>query len=134
MRKSFFGLNWDFVGFMASLTCALHCAIVPIILTMGALGGATWLEHPFLEGSFIALSLMLASWSLIGSYINNHRNFSALATVLAGFILIIASRFVEGSAEILLTVSGGLIIATAHYINWRLLKDSEPVYQLKNGS
>ena len=122
MENKFFGFNWDFFGFVASLACALHCATVPLILTIGALGGLAWLEHPLVEGSFILLSLVLASWSLLGSYIHQHRNLSALVTVLLGFVLIIASRFAAGSAEVLLTVLGGLTIALAHYINWRTLK------------
>ncbi len=122
MEKKFFGFNWDFFGFMASLACALHCATVPLLLTIGTLGGLAWLEHPVVEGAFIALSLLLASWSLIGSYFNQHRNLSALVTVVLGFVLIIASRFAEGNAEVLLTVLGGLTIALAHYINWKLLR------------
>lgn len=122
MENRFFGFNWDFFGFMASLACALHCASVPLLLTFGALGGLAWLEHPMVEGAFIVLSLLLASWSLINGYFNQHRNVSALLTVVLGFVLIIASRFTEGSAEVILTVFGGLTIALAHYINWKLLK------------
>lgn len=132
MEKRFFGLNWDFFGFIASVACALHCATVPLLLTIGALGSLAWLEHPVVEGSFIVLSLMLASWSLIGSYFNHHRNLSALVTVILGFVLIIISRFTEGSAEAILTVIGGLTIALAHYINWKLLKVCQSCVVIKS--
>jgi hypothetical protein len=132
MENKFFGLNWDFFGFIASIACALHCATVPILLTIGALGGLAWLEHPLVEGFFIVLSLLLASWSLIGSYINQHRNPSALVTVVLGFLLIITSRFIEGSAEAVLMVIGGLTIALAHYINWKLLKVCRSCVMLKS--
>ncbi len=131
MEDKFFGFNWDFLGFMASIACALHCSMLPLLLAAGALGGLAWLEHPIVEAFFIMVSLIVASWSLIGSYVNRHRNLTALITVVLGFVLIIASRFAEGGAEMLLTTLGGLVIALAHVINWRLLKECEACMLVK---
>ncbi len=123
MRERFINLtNKDFLGFMASMICAVHCAVVPVLLTLGTLGSLAWLEHPLVEMTFILISLVLAAWSLVTGYFRHHGNLTALAVVLVGFMLIIASRFVEGSGEVLLTVFGGLTIAAAHLINWNLLK------------
>ncbi len=131
MQDKFFGFNWDFLGFMASLACALHCSMLPLLLAAGALGGLAWLEHPIVEAFFIAVSLIVASWSLINSYVHRHRNLTALVTVVLGFVLIIAGRFVEGGAEMLLTTLGGITIAMAHVINWRLVRDCEACVLVK---
>lgn len=118
----FISLNKDFFGFMASMACAIHCALLPFILTIGALSSLAWLEHPMIEAGFILLSLILAGWSIVIGYLRHHKNYTALITVLVGFALIIASRFFEGSMEAILTTLGGLTIAAAHIINWRLLR------------
>lgn len=121
-EESFIGANKDFFGFLASMACAIHCAALPFILTIGALGSLSWLENPLIEYTFIAISLILASWSIIGGFLNHHKNLTVVLVVLLGFALIVASRLVEGPAEAILTSVGGVIIAIAHIYNWRLMK------------
>ena len=122
MEERFFSFNKDFVGFLASLTCAVHCSLLPIALTFGALSGLAWMERPWVEAVFIILSIIIATWSLADGYFNKHKNFKAIGIVIVGFGFIILSRFVEGNWEAILTTLGGIGIAVAHYVNWSLLK------------
>ncbi|MEL7122079.1 MAG: MerC domain-containing protein [Bacteroidota bacterium] len=122
MKDRFFSLNKDFVGFIASMACAIHCSLLPLALTFGALSGLAWMERPWVEAVFIILSIIIATWSLADGYFNKHKNFKAIAIVIVGFSLIIMSRFVEGNWEAILTTLGGIGIAVAHYVNWTLLK------------
>ncbi len=121
-EQNFFGLHLDFVGFTASMLCAIHCAALPLLLSAGLLGSIAWLHAPWVEGTFIAASLVVASWSLLRSYFSHHQRFIAISVVVFGFLLIIVSRFVAENWEPLLTAGGGVLIAVAHIINWRLCK------------
>ncbi len=123
MKNNFVRLHLDFVGFSASMLCAVHCAALPIWMTIGTLGGMVWLENPFFEGIFIAASVGIAAWSLSRSYWLHHHQWTALKIVAAGFLLLLAGRLVENAWEVALTVAGGITIAAAHWVNWRLSKN-----------
>ncbi|MDZ4682781.1 MAG: MerC domain-containing protein [Saprospiraceae bacterium] len=125
MKSRFVSLNADFAGFMASMICAVHCAALPFVLTIGALSNLAWLEHGLFEVIFITLSIIIASWSLVRSYFQRHHSLRAIFIAAAGFSVIIASRFVEGDWEHWLTMIGGIIIATGHIVNWRLVVECQ---------
>ena len=122
MKSTFIGNNLDFYGFFASSLCAIHCAAVPILMMFGALGSLSWLDNYWIELGFILVSMILAYWSLSISYKKHHQNWRAIKIVVIGFILLIISRFVPHHLGDLMVVIGGLIIAYAHLVNWRLLQ------------
>ena len=122
MHSKFISLNLDFLGFFASLLCAIHCLAVPFVLTFGALSGLSWIENHAIETFFIILSIILASLSLISAYRTKHGKLDAIYIVSVGFLIIMASRFAEGNGHLILAALGGFLVATSHFINWRLLK------------
>lgn len=127
MKNKFFSFNLDFLGFSASFLCAIHCALLPVLLTFSAMSGLEFLEDPYIEYGMIGLSAVLASISLITSYRKNHGNALPLIVVTVGFSFIVLSRF-GGESEVfeaVLMTIGGLSIATAHVLNWRLCKQCE---------
>ncbi len=122
MEKKFFSLHLDFVGFWASALCAVHCLAVPVVVAMGAGNGLAWLSDPWLEFGFIGAAIAIAGWSLARSYFQHHRKFTAISVVAGGFLLLLLSRFVEHEWEPTLAVLGGIVIAAAHVVNWRLCR------------
>ena len=127
MEKHFIGYNTDFFGFFASLLCAIHCSLLPFVMTIGMLGGLSWLAEPWVEVTFIVLSVVLATMSLYPSYKKQHQNNKALKIAGVGFSLLFISRLVGhgNSIEVVTIVVGGLLIAFAHVVNWQLLKKSQ---------
>jgi len=124
MKSKFLSLHIDAIGFSASLLCALHCALLPFVLSILPLTGLQFLENPIIEYSFIALSLALASTSLIKSYLKYHKDSFPLKLLFDGFILILVGRFLDSeAAEATVTALGGVSIALAHYINWSYNQD-----------
>lgn len=113
----------DTVGILASSICAIHCLLLPMILSMSAFGGFVFLNNPVLENIFLATSAFVAIGSLLTSYIRHHRKFTAIGILLFGFLFIGLSRFVAGFNESLLTSSGAAMVALAHYVNFRLCKN-----------
>ncbi len=118
----FINNNIDFWGFLASFLCALHCAAVPLILLFGSLGSFAWLANHTVELVFISISIILAYWSLWTSYAKHHKKRKAVNIVLFGFAFLFISRLVPHHIGDILVVIGGLIVAYAHYVNWRLLQ------------
>ena len=126
MKNQFVGLHLDFIGFSASLLCALHCAALPFLLSLAPLAGLQFLDNPLIEYAIILLSFFIASNSLVRSYRKHHQNLIALIVALVGFTLIGAGQFLEPEwKEVLLTSSGGATIAIAHLINWKFIKQSK---------
>ncbi|MFN7116212.1 MAG: MerC domain-containing protein [Saprospiraceae bacterium] len=122
MKQKFISTHLDFLGFSASMLCALHCMAIPLVMTIGALSGLAWLENPWIEATFIGLSFVIATWSLTRSYLLHHHHLTAIRIVALGFALILVSRFVEHHWEPIFAAVGGITIAGAHWKNWQLQK------------
>ena len=129
MKNRFVGLHLDFIGLSASLICALHCAALPLLLTMAPLAGLEVLENPWIDFSFIAVSFVIAISSLSHGYRKHHHRSMSLMVATIGFLLIAAGQLIHSEAmEIPLMVSGGSMVAIAHLINWRHIQQSEVKY------
>jgi len=120
----------DFIGIAASLLCAVHCLALPFLLTVGVLSGLLWLGSALVEWTFISLSIMIAGFSLLWSFLRQHRRTEPLWLAGIGCMLLIMSRLVEGADEHLLTGLGGILIAVAHFVNWRLTQKPSLSLQL----
>jgi len=126
MKNQFIGINLDFIGFSTSLLCAIHCAALPFLLTMAPLAGLQFLDNPWIEYSIILLSFFIASSAIIHSYLRHHHRPLALTIALTGFVLIGFGQVLESEwKEVLFTSIGGIAIAIAHLINWKLINQSK---------
>ncbi|MEL6719059.1 MAG: MerC domain-containing protein [Bacteroidota bacterium] len=121
MQDKFFGINLDFLGFSASLLCAIHCISLPLLLSIGALSGLAWLENELLEQGIILFSFVVASWSIGQSYFKYRIKLDAIAMVFVGFGFIFCAHFLAENLEPILMMIGGLCVAFAHYLNWKMV-------------
>jgi hypothetical protein len=119
------GNRLDRIGAAASLACAVHCAVTPLIVGLLPLVGLSFLASEQAEWSLVGLSLCVGIWSLLPSYARKHRHWRPLLIFASGAGLIIAVRLLaeEGSSlEAPAMVAGALLIACAHLINRRLCR------------
>jgi hypothetical protein len=113
----------DAVGTIASLTCAIHCALMPVIATSLPLIGLGFLAD---EGMEVALSLLSSVLAVAGFGLGfrRHRSLRPLVFLPAGIILFVLGRVAEGSgwgrACLPCLVGGGLLLAVAQIQNRRL--------------
>jgi hypothetical protein len=122
--KNFFSLHLDLFGFFASILCAVHCATIPILLTVSTWSGLQLLSNPSIEIMVLCASTALALVSIVPAYIKFHRRPDAIVLISIGFILIGLSRLnVMEVWEIFLTSAGAALVASAHILNWRLCKN-----------
>ena len=118
--KKRFKFDIDVLGMSASLLCAVHCALVPLVLTFGLLGGLSFLADPVWDVLFIGLSFIIAIAALLNGYLKHHRNIIPINIAIAGFVAIAVGHFAHlGLMSDILSVIGGLLVAYSHLINYR---------------
>jgi hypothetical protein len=119
MRERFFSLHLDLAGFFASIVCALHCALLPLLLLALPHAPLSFLNEPAAEFLMIGASFCLSLAALSSGY-GKHKRKRVLVAMLAGFGMILFSLAAAQSeeAEILATSSGALLVALGHYLNW----------------
>jgi hypothetical protein len=116
-------LDLDMLGASASFLCAIHCALVPLIISFGMLSGLSFIVNPAWELFFIGSSLLIASISLINGYRKHHSNLKPLLTALVGFTIIFVGHYaVAGTFGHWTAVLGGLLVAWAHILNFKACK------------
>lgn len=115
----------DRIGATGSLLCAVHCAILPLLLALAPAIGIGLANHDF-EVGFVAFAILLALTSLLFGY-RRHRHVHALALLVPGIALLAMGVVIEGArgmavAHAVTMASGGGLVAAAHLLNLRLAR------------
>src|SRR3954470_23774667 len=77
----------DRVGATGSLLCAVHCALLPLLIALlPSLGISAWLGEDF-EGGFVLFGSLLGTFTLAWGY-RRHREVRALGTLIPGLALL----------------------------------------------
>jgi len=109
--------NLDILGMILSLACAVHCALLPLMLMFGAFTGLHFLADPMIEHTVIFGSMFIAASSLIPHYFH-HKRKEVLIVATTGFALIfIGHLFGMAWLHSVLMVAGGMAIAISHLLN-----------------
>lgn len=110
----------DNVGMTASILCAIHCAVVPLLITSLPLLGLGFLANPVIEWSMIIFALCIGIYAIGLSYFRTHHKRLPMLLLILGFLIIIAGHlFITSWHEAIIVPIGGLLIATAHFFNYR---------------
>ena len=121
--RHFLDHHMDIIGFIGSVLCALHCSLLPIVLSMGMLSGFAWMDNHWVEYGFLVSGLSLAGWTILRSY-KQHRNPNAIIIAVIGFSIFLIGLAQHSHSEIGLTTLGGVAIAVSHIVNWRILRQT----------
>jgi tetrahydromethanopterin S-methyltransferase subunit C len=117
-------LNWDALGIGTSIACAIHCALLPVLLTTLPVFGIDIIHNLFFEWGMIALAFVVGSYSLFHGYIKHHRSFTPVIIFSIGFIFLILKQIFH-EREIPLLIVAVIFIISAHYYNYRLCHRSK---------
>lgn len=118
------GVHWrdaaDRVGATASFLCAIHCALLPFVLTALPLIGLGFLASHRFERYFVMFAAALALVSLVTAY-RRHRHAMPLRLALPGLVLLLLGVTWAEAYPIMLHATlvtcGGLLVASGHFIN-----------------
>jgi MerC mercury resistance protein len=117
-------LNWDALGIATSVACAIHCALLPVLVSTLPVFGINIIHNSFFEWGMIALAFFVGSYSLFHGYIKHHRSFAAINIFTAGFIFLVLKQFFHQFEYLFLGIAVALIIS-AHFYNFRLCQKSK---------
>ncbi len=123
MTRPTINLNLDVIGMATSLLCAVHCALIPTLLSFSSLAGIRFLDNVWLESTIILLSFFIASYALVHGFLKYHKSLWALLIVCIGFSGIGLGHLTQtGINENMLVSGGATTVAIAHLINWKEIK------------
>lgn len=117
-------LNWDALGIATSIACAIHCALLPVILTSLPVFGINIIHNVFFEWGMILLAFTVGSYSLFHGFIKHHRSFLPVLIFSAGFVFLVLKQLVA-QFEIPFLFIAVVLIITAHFYNYRLCHRSK---------
>lgn len=115
-------LNWDSLGIATTLLCAIHCMVLPLLLTSLPLMGIDLIHDPVFEWSMILLAIIIGIYALYHGYIKHHRNIVPVYLFLAGAALLIVKQLFH-DFQLLLLLAIPLIVV-AHWKNYKLCHKS----------
>ncbi len=116
-------MKWDAdrIGILASLTCAVHCAVTALLPALTLAIGV--LADPSVETLLVLLALGIAAFSLARGY-RVHRNSTPLLGCIGAVAALGLARLGEpivGKSEAWLSVLAACILVSAHLLNLRAI-------------
>jgi len=113
----------DRIGFTASFLCAVHCALVPLLLGILPAVGLHLAGWERIDAVFVIFASVLGITTLAMGW-RRHRVVYAWYVLLFGLILLWVGSFTHLHhhvvAHAVFMTIGGLSVACAHFLNMRL--------------
>lgn len=111
-------INWDALGITTSILCAIHCAVLPLLVATLPILGVNIIENAGFEYGMIALAFVIGSWALWHGFHRHHRRFGPWLLFTGGMFFLLAKQIWHQYEFRLLPFAIALIIA-AHILNYR---------------
>ena len=120
-------VNADKASITLSLACMIHCLLMPSFLVLTSGFFALSIDNELIHKAFLIIVLPVSLYALITGY-RNHKILSYFYIGTSGlWLLVFAGFFGEGVfgelAEKSLTLLGSIIVASAHYKNYKACKE-----------
>ncbi len=116
--------NWDNIGIITSLTCAIHCVVLPLVFTSLPLFGVNIIHNIYFEWGMILLAFLVGVYSLYHGYKTHHKNKIAMVYFTIGFSLLVAKQFLL-QWEVWFVIPAVVFIIGAHYKKYLLCTKSK---------
>jgi uncharacterized membrane protein YoaK (UPF0700 family) len=116
-----FKINWDAFGIAASVACAIHCAVLPLILSSLPLFGINIIENHGFEFIMIALAFIVGVYSLYHGRKKHHHSYYPMLLFAAGISLLFIKSMLH-SHNLMLLLPAVSLVVIAHYVNYKLCR------------
>lgn len=114
-------INWDAFGVATSLACAIHCAILPLVLSSLPIFGVEIIDNIGFEYGMIGLAFCIGAYSLYHGRKKHHHNWRPLLVFSAG-ILLLVGKMIFHQWQLWLLIPAVIFIISAHFLNYRLCR------------
>jgi cation transport ATPase len=117
-------LNWDILGATTSIACAIHCALLPIVMTSLPLFGVNIIHNQWFEWGMIFLAFFVGAYSLLHGFVKHHQSYIPVLVFCAGALFLVLKQLLPMYEYLFLTIAVVLILY-AHSRNYLLCKKSK---------
>lgn len=109
------------VSAILALACAIHCAAMPMLISVLPLIGMQFLASHLMEGLLLAFGIGTGAYGIVRTYLQHRRESLPLTVFGIGTLLVAVGYFFAPESVEPFVVSGGaLTIAAAQVLNIRL--------------
>jgi hypothetical protein len=116
-----FRINYDALGIAASIACAIHCAVLPLLLTSLPVFGINIIDHPGFEYMMILLAMSIGFYSLWHGYKKHHHSLVPSLIFSTGIILLFLKQ-ANHEDQLIYLIPAVTTIIVAHVLNYRLCR------------
>jgi hypothetical protein len=121
MKEAWKSWQWDGLGIGVAGLCLVHCLATSIILAVAATASSSLLD-PIIHETGLFLAIVIGALAL-GRGVSQHRLMLPLVTGITGlFLMALSLTMPHGGREIAFSITGVLILAASHYLNYRALR------------
>jgi hypothetical protein len=127
----------DKAGMIASITCAIHCMIMPLVVTLLPIFGLSLFATEEFEWMLLMVSAMLGVTSLCFGF-KKHKSFRAFSFLGIGLTFLVIGRLAHEHVShfrvftfdiyLLFLVAGAILVAFSHWLNNKLCKSCLPCH------
>jgi hypothetical protein len=110
-------INWDGLGIVTSIACAIHCVVLPVAFTSVSFFGLNIVHSSLFEWCMIALAFFVGIYALLHGYKTHHKNKLPLILFSIGFIFLVAKQFWIDNEKIFV-IPAVIFIILAHVNNF----------------
>jgi len=114
-------LNLDALGVTASILCAIHCAVLPLVVASLPILGVNILHNVFFEYSMIALAFFIGTTALWHGFSHHHHRLTPWLLFVAGISCLITKE-IWSNYELGILPFAVLLVVGAHWFNYRLCR------------
>ena len=121
--------NSDKLSIFISITCALHCLLMPAFLITTSSFIALQIDNEFLHGVMLLIIIPISTFALLAG-LSNHDGKTPFLIGFIGLIILLYAFFAGEEilgewGEIIITLIGSAILVFAHWQNFKLCRDKE---------
>lgn len=124
--KKILGIEADKLGIVASVTCAVHCSVLPLLLAMSSFTAMEWMMSEWVEWLFFASAILISFWTILPFYHRTKKNGLALMLMIGAALCLLINLLVHShNGEVQpWSVVGGLLMVLAHIFNLKARQQS----------
>ena len=113
-----FKINYDALGIAASIACAIHCAVLPLVMSSLPILGINIINNFWFEIFMILLAMGIGLHSLTHGFKKHHHRLLPIIVFIIGISLLLVKQ-VFHQYQIWFLVPAVILIVSAHFINYR---------------
>ena len=111
-------INWDAIGIFTSLACAIHCAVLPLVISAITVFDVNLVNNELFEWGMIVAACIIGAYALLHGYRKHHHEKLPLVLFFTGMLLLIGKQLWH-QYQLWILPFAVLAIISAHLLNFR---------------